>query len=122
HLKEQKLKVVELPDDGSEPDLLAKTLETMRSGPDVIAQATLGRGRWIGRADVLRRVPTPSRLGSYSYEPVDTKLARETRGSAILQLCLSANTLADAQNLRPHYMHVTTTAGRTDPSNSHECI
>src|SRR3954467_3941233 len=106
HLKEEKLEVVQLPEEGSEPDLLAKTLETMRSGPDVIAQAPLGRGRWIGRADVLRRVSTPSRLGSYSYEPVDTKLARETRGSAILQLCLYADLLDEAQGLRPEWMHV----------------
>src|SRR3954463_8745533 len=106
HLREQKLEVVQLPDEGSEPDLLAKTLEAMRSGPDVIAQATLGRGRWLGRADVLRRVSIPSRLGPYSYEPVDTKLARETRGSAILQLCLYADLLDEAQGLRPEWMHV----------------
>jgi predicted RecB family nuclease len=106
HLEEQKLEVVRLPEDGSEFDLLAKTLEVMRAGPDVIAQATLGRGRWLGRADVLRRVSTASRLGSYSYEPYDTKLAREARGSAILQLCLYADLLDEVQGLRPERMHV----------------
>src|SRR5207245_366988 len=54
HLKEQKLEVVRLPEDGPEAELLAKTLEAMRAGPDVIAQPTLGGGRWLGRADVLR--------------------------------------------------------------------
>jgi len=93
HLEEQKLEVVHLPEDGPEAELLAKTLEAMRAGPDVIAQPTLGKGRWHGRADVLRRVTTSSHLGAFSYEPYDTKLARETRGSAILQLCLYAELL-----------------------------
>src|SRR2546421_1088018 len=56
HLEEKKLEVVRLLEEGPEAELLAKTLEAMRAGPDVIAQATLGRGRWMGRADVLRRV------------------------------------------------------------------
>src|SRR5207302_4125356 len=106
HLKEQKLEVVRLPEDGPEAELLAKTLEAMRAGPEVIAQPTLGRGRWLGRADVLRRVATPSRLGAFSYEPYDTKLARETRGSAILQLCLYAELLEEAQGVAPENMHV----------------
>src|SRR5438067_8917659 len=78
----------------------------MRAGADVIAHATLGRGRWLVRADVLRRVATPSRLGAFSYEPYDTKLARETRGGAILQLCLYAELLAEAQGVPPEQMHV----------------
>ena len=68
--------------------------------------STLGRGRWLGRADVLRRVATPSSLGAFSYEPYDTKLARETRGSAILQLCLYAQLLAEMQGVLPEKMHV----------------
>src|SRR5216684_3347745 len=106
HLEMQKLEVVRLPEEGPEAELLAKTLEAMRAGPDVIAQATLRLGRWLGRADVLRRVATPSRLGAFSYEPYDTKLARETRGSAIVQLCLYAELLAEAQGLLPEKMHV----------------
>src|SRR6266571_9578801 len=78
----------------------------MRAGPDVIAQPILCGGRWLGRADVLRRVATASSLGAFSYEPYDTKLARETRGSAILQLCLYAELLAEAQGVLPEKMHV----------------
>jgi len=106
HLEEQKLEVVRLPEDGPQAELLARTLEAMRAGPDVIAQPTLCGGRWLGRADVLRRVATASRLGAFSYEPYDTKLARETRGSAILQLCLYAELLAEAQGVLPEKMHV----------------
>src|SRR6266571_3614076 len=78
----------------------------MRAGPDVIAQPILCGGRWLGRADVLRRVATASSLGAFSYEPYDTKLARETRGSAILQLCLYAELLAEAPGVLPEKMHV----------------
>jgi uncharacterized protein len=105
-LEELKLEVVRLPEDGPEVELLAKTLGAMRAGPDVIAQPTLGRERWLGRADVLRRVATPSRLGAFSYETYDTKLARETRGSAILQLRLYAELRAEAQGVLPEKMHV----------------
>jgi hypothetical protein len=45
-------------------------------------------GPWHGRADVLFGVNTPSKLGKWSYEVYDTKLARETKGGTILQLCL----------------------------------
>ena len=44
--------------------------------------------------DVLRRVDVPSGLGAWSYEPVDTKLARETRAGTILQLCTYCEMLA----------------------------
>src|SRR5262249_37306887 len=53
-----------------------------------------------------RKVGRPSRLGGWSYEPVDTKLARETRGSAVLQLCAYAEMLDALQSVRPEWMHV----------------
>src|SRR5215831_17361745 len=63
---------------------VAETVAAMKHGVQVIAQGALSCGSWVGRADVLRRVEVPS----WSYEPVDTKLARETKAGAILQLCL----------------------------------
>jgi predicted RecB family nuclease len=65
----------------------AATLAAMRRGCDVIVQAPLANGSFFGYADVLLRVPAPSTLGDYSYEPVDTKLALETKAGTILQLC-----------------------------------
>ena len=59
---------------------LERTLDAMKSGVGVIAQADLQNGRWRGRADILLKVAKPSRLGPWSYEVVDTKLASETRG------------------------------------------
>ncbi|HET9943620.1 MAG TPA: TM0106 family RecB-like putative nuclease, partial [Terriglobia bacterium] len=83
-------------------------LDAMKAGADVISQAELQTGNWFGRADVLLRVDRPSRLGSWSYEVVDTKLARETRGGTILQLCLYSDLLRDIQGVLPDRMHVVT--------------
>jgi uncharacterized protein len=45
------------------------TVEAMRAGADVIAQARFFDGRWTGVADfLLRRDGRPSALGAYSYE------------------------------------------------------
>jgi uncharacterized protein len=82
------------------------TLDAMRSGADVIVQAELQNGIWHGRADVLLRVDKPSNLGDWSYEVVDTKLARETRGGTILQLCLYSELVEKIQGVMPDRMHV----------------
>jgi predicted RecB family nuclease len=101
----------------------AATLQAMRDGAQVIVQATLVShepctrgtrstlgtlGTWLGYADVLRRVNRPSNFGAWSYEPVDTKLARETRGGTILQLAVYADLLEQLQGLCPEQFHVVT--------------
>src|SRR3989454_1306499 len=78
----------------------------MREGADVIVQATLVDGPWFGRADALRRVPRPSRLGAWSYEVWDTKLARETKGGSVLQICLYSDLLETIQGARPERMYI----------------
>jgi uncharacterized protein len=93
-------------DEADGPGSLERTVAAMRSGAPVIAQATLANGRWLGRADVLLRVERASELGAWSYEPLDTKLARETRAGAILQLCLYADLIATIQGVHPEHMHV----------------
>ena len=84
----------------------AKTLEALRRGDDVIYQATFFDGRWLGHADFLLRVEKPSALGTWSYEVVDTKLARHVKASALLQICSYVEQLTDVQGLEPEYMHV----------------
>src|SRR5260221_1620449 len=87
HLRSSGLAVVELRDvDGIAA--AERTRVAMREGADAIVQADLHESRWGGRADVLLRVPEPSDLGGWSYEVVDTKLAQDTRGGTVLQLCL----------------------------------
>jgi len=91
------------------------TLEAMQAGADVIVQAELQNDRWFGRADVLLRVDSPSNLGDWSYEVVDTKLARETRGGTILQLCLYTELVHQIQGRRPARMHVISPGRNFEP-------
>ncbi len=85
-----------------------RTLEAMRAGAPVIVQAVLRRGRWYGRPDLLRRIESPSGLGAWSYEPVDTKLALATHGGTLLQLLLYCDLLGEAQEMAPERFHVVT--------------
>jgi predicted RecB family nuclease len=82
--------------------------DAMKEGVHVIVQAPLAYGRWFGRADVLRRVERPSKLGSWSYEVYDCKLALETKATTILQLSLYSECVASIQGEWPEYMHVVT--------------
>src|SRR5687768_14393966 len=49
----------------------AATLDAMRVGADFIYQAVFFDGRWVGYADLLQKVSTPSALGDWSYEVAD---------------------------------------------------
>jgi len=51
-------------------------------------------------------VEKPSALGAWSYEVVDTKLARHVKASALLQICSYIEQLAEIQGLEPEFMHV----------------
>jgi predicted RecB family nuclease len=108
YLRSQGLPVIDLNDIEDETQSYMRTLTAMRAGAEVIAQATLSVGPWFGRADVLRRVEQPSELGRWSYEVYDCKLARETKGATILQLCLYSDLLAEIQGIVPEWMHVIT--------------
>jgi predicted RecB family nuclease len=114
-LRGQGLRVVEIDDQASLDARVADTVASMRGGADVIVQAALARSvanpagpSWLGYADVLQKVATPSALGSWSYEPCDTKLARETRGGTILQLTVYVDLLEQVQDLRPERFWVVT--------------
>jgi uncharacterized protein len=85
-----------------------ETHRAMQAGAAVIVQARLAHGRLAGYADVLRRVERPSALGTWAYEPHDTKLARETRAGTILQLCAYADLLSHLQGVGPERIHVVT--------------
>jgi predicted RecB family nuclease len=110
-LRAQGLSVVtiEVPRERGTAALLAaeqRTLETMREGVDVIYQATFFDGRWLGFADFLRRIEAPSDLGAHSYEVEDTKLAKQLKPAAVLQLCTYAEQLERLQGVAPEQVHV----------------
>jgi predicted RecB family nuclease len=85
---------------------VAETTAAMKEGVQVIVQGALSHGGWIGRADILRRIEVPSLLGAWSYEAIDTKLARETKAGAVLQLCLYSDLIKQVQGLAPEHMFV----------------
>jgi predicted RecB family nuclease len=92
--------------DGPLPSRVSATEAAMRSGANVIYQAAFLDPPWHGFADFLRRVEEPSALGSWSYEPVDTKLAREPRAKHLIQLALYADLMEPVQGLSPGKLHV----------------
>lgn len=86
--------------------MTASTRGAMEEGADVVYQGAVFDGRWFGRTDFLVKVETPSALGPWSYEVVDTKLAREAKGGAVLQICLYTELLGRLQGRTPERMHL----------------
>lgn len=100
------LGIVQIDTKASWEDAAAQTIEALRRGANAIYQATFLEGSWGGRSDFLLRVEKPSALGSWSYEPVETKLARSTKAGALIQLCFYSEFLSRIQEVEPHWMHV----------------
>jgi uncharacterized protein len=83
-----------------------ETVEAMRAGVDVVYQGVLVGEGWRGVADFLLRVETSSALGAWSYEALDTKLARHAKPAYILQLCFYSERVGAIQGREPAQMHV----------------
>jgi predicted RecB family nuclease len=105
-LKSQGTSLEELSGKMSEEEGVSRTMDALRRGVHVIYQGVLRGKGWFGRADFLVRVDTPSQLGEYSYEVVDTKLSVEAKGRALIQLCLYSQLLEGAQGTLPEFMHI----------------
>ena len=93
------------------------TISAMERGIDVIVQPALSDNmsspsaagtdvHWMGYADLLCKVNTPSALGNWSYEVRDTKLSRNTRAATLLQLSLYTEMVNMIQKHEPVYMYV----------------
>jgi len=106
HLRSQGFSVTVIDGIGVDDVAVAQTRDAMMAGEEIIVQGAFQTNGWVGRTDVLRRIETASDLGSWSYEVIDTKLARETKGGTVLQLCLYSDLLASVQGLRPEFSYV----------------
>src|SRR5437773_754110 len=82
----------------------AETVAVMRAGADIIYQGTFFDGRWRCHPDFLIRVERPSKLGDYSYEVADAKLARKAKAAAVLQCCVYSEQLAALQGVDPEHL------------------
>src|SRR5436309_15783300 len=100
------LAIVQINVNGTWEDAVTETVQALRRGVDAIYQATFLDGPWGGRSDFLVRVNKPSALGSWSYEVVETKLARSTKAGALIQLCFYSDLLSRIQGAEPQWMHV----------------
>ena len=83
-----------------------RTEQALREGAAYVYQAVLVLGEWRGIADFLERIERPSELGPYSYEVLDTKLARTPKPEHALQLCFYSEALAAIQGAAPEAAHV----------------
>ncbi|PYU17686.1 MAG: nuclease, partial [Acidobacteria bacterium] len=106
HLESAGLAITNLRVVDNDEQALAETCAAMAKGTPVISQAALASGLWFGRSDVLRRVERASKLGDWSYEVYDCKLARETKAATILQLSLYSELVATIQGVLPECMYV----------------
>jgi uncharacterized protein len=78
------------------------TINAMRTGVDIIYQASLAKLPFHGRADFLVKVAGASILGDYHYEIWDTKLSKTIKPNFIMQLCCYVDMLEDLQGCRPN--------------------
>ena len=74
------------------------TRAAMAEGHDYIYQATFFDGTFQGRADFLHRVDDERSPQRYVYEVLDTKLARSTKASFLVQLCAYNDHVARLQD------------------------
>jgi uncharacterized protein len=104
-LKSQ-VEVIEIGGSGPLEQRVHATVEAMRAGAPVIYQAAFLQGPWHGFADFLRRVDQPSALNGWSYEPIDTKLARQPRAKHLIQLGLYGDLIETVQGRQPEKVHI----------------
>ncbi|TMA98727.1 MAG: TM0106 family RecB-like putative nuclease [Deltaproteobacteria bacterium] len=82
------------------------TAAAMRDGSEYIYQAVFASDGWHGIADFLERIDRPSALDGWSYQVLDTKLARHPRPEHALQLCFYSRALGQIQKFEPEVAYV----------------
>jgi predicted RecB family nuclease len=106
-LRARGLEIVEIERDDWER-AAAETAQAFAQGADIVYQGVFVHDGWRGVADFLERQPDGS------YEAADTKLARTSKPSHILQLCFYTEQLARVTGREPAFMHVLLGSGLRD--------
>ena len=116
-------RVVEIAE-GTEAEAAQATRQAIGGGADVIYQgvllrdeapALLGRPDFLVRAGLLDVPDGEPRPEGMHYEVVDAKLARSAKGRAVAQTAFYSQLLADAQGIRPRWMHLALGTGEFAP-------
>jgi predicted RecB family nuclease len=92
--------------DGPLPEAVAATQAAIARGAERIYQAAFLHDGRRGHADFLIRTDRPSRLGNWSYDVADTKLARRLKVPALLQMAAYGEHLRRIQGVPPHTLTV----------------
>jgi uncharacterized protein len=100
-LQQQGKEITVIPSSGSLQKQADLTIQAMQSGAEVIYQAALSSQSWQGYADFLFRVETASKLGEFSYYPLDTKLKKTATADHLIQLGIYADLIESIQGLLP---------------------
>lgn len=105
-LRREGKSIIEIPKQPKLHERVELTRQALQSGADVVYQGVLFKDNWRGDADFLIKVNTPSNLGDFSYEVLDTKLARRAEAKHVIQLCVYNDLLAHLQGVRPKLMYL----------------
>ena len=100
-LKSQYSDLIEINKNQSFSQAIADTKKALSSGASIIFQGALSKDKARGFTDFLVRVEKPSKLGAFSYEVWDTKLARTPKPEYMIQLSCYSEMLADIQGNTP---------------------
>ena len=76
-------------------------IDAMIHGYDFIHQASFNNGQIRGTVDLLKRVDIPSKLGYFSYIPIECKLASRINIKFIIQALCYCELLIDSMGSRP---------------------
>jgi uncharacterized protein len=106
YLKSQGRQVVIIDPYATIDQRVALTLSALSQGAEVIYQGALVSIPWMGYADFLIRVNGKTRLGTFGYEVVDTKLARSAHPKHAIQLSVYSELLGLVQERLPANIHL----------------
>src|SRR6267142_482658 len=82
------------------------TAAAMRARSKYIYQAVFLTDRWHGIADFLEHIDRRSALGDWSYQVLDTKLARHPRPEHALQLSFYSQAVEQIQEVAPDLAYI----------------